>query len=390
MLDWLACSLLAPRLTDLADVPTPELPEPWPDDDVGERARRTWAELDALTFEATGPTNPFKLLLGMGCRDLVTREADQQPDTAGRAPAWEKHPAFQPVTIPVDDGPALTGHRSTGAPGAPVVIVVHGLFDSHCASYVVEQAESLRRMGFHVVALDLRDHGQLLGGPHVPSLGMVEGRDLFRAARTLARAEGVSVGLFGMSYGAHCVVRAAHEATVAGEPEVLRGGVLAMCGPLDVHEAINALDDPSRLPRPESFMDRMIFAELLKVMDRHLRLRSRGHKLGKGTAYESYVRQVILPAFPKEPSLVGAYLGKARSAQASVMGALQVPVAVVHPVDDPLVPVVHARRAKQAAGDNPFVHVRELPFGGHVGLAAADGVGMLRLLATVFGRLRDG
>lgn len=394
MLDWLACQLLAPRLVDLTEVPTVPLPEPWVDNDLLTRTTRTQQELDALAWQPSGPTNPFKLLMGMGCRDLTTREADQQPDTAGKAPNYAPHPSFQPIEIPLEgsgpDRPPLTGHHSTGAPGAPVVMVIHGLFDSHVTGYVVEYAETLRRMGFHVVALDLRDHGRQLGRGLPPSLGIEEGRDLFAAARILSRAEGVSVGMLGMSYGAHCVVRAAHEATLAGEADVLRGGVLAMCGPLDIHEAILGFDDHGRLPTADSFMDGMIFRELMKVLDRHLRLRSRGTRLPRADAYKAYVEQVLLPAYPERPQDFDAYLDEARSAQPEVLGKLAVPTAIVHPADDPLVPVLHARRAREAAGDNPFVHVSEPTVGGHIGLAGVDGPGTQQLLATWFGRLRDG
>ncbi len=410
MLDWLACRLLAPRLLDLTQLPPPELPEPASSDDLLTRAVQTFDELESLDFQARGPTNPYRLLMAMGCRDLLTREADQQPDTAGRAPNYAPHPGFQPVELPLEGGPTLTGHRSTGAPGAPVVLVIHGIFDSHVTGYVVEYSETLRRMGFHVLSLDLRDHGRRLGSEQPPSLGIEEGRDIFRAARLLSRAEGVSVGLLGLSYGAHCVVRAAHEATLAGEADILRGGVLAVSGPLDIGEALQAFDDPSRLPRGDSFMDRIIFKEVLKVMSRHLRLRSRGARLQRPRLWESYVRRVLLPAQAMHArhaqaaqadqaataeadatdAEVATFLSSARSAQPEVVGSLQVPTAIVHPVDDPLVPVHHARRAREAAGDNPYVRVFELPFGGHIGLSGVDGPGTGQLLANFFGRLRDG
>ena len=389
MLDWLACRF-APRLLDLAAVPTPELPEPSGSNDLAERTLEAFAALDASPFQGSGVTDPYRLLMGMGCSDLITREADQNHDTAGRTPNYRRAPAFQPVEIPIEGGPVLTGQRSTGAPGAPVIFVVHGLFDSHVSGYVVEYAESLRRFGFHVLALDLRDHGQLLGGAHRPSLGVAEGRDLFAAARALSRAEGVSVGLLGLSYGGQCVVRAAHEATLAGEPEVLRGGVMSVCAPLNMQRALGDFDDPSQLPRPHGLMNRAIFRELMRVMDRHLRLRPPSVRLPKHRAFEAYIREVLIPAYPEMPPLVGAFQGVARSTQASVLGAVQVPVAVLHPTDDPLVPVSHAHDARVAAGDNPYVHVRELPHGGHVGLGAVDGPGTLGLLASFFGTLRDG
>jgi predicted alpha/beta-fold hydrolase len=102
------------------------------------------------------------------------------------------------------------------------------------------------------------------------------------------------------------------------------------------------------------------------------------------------VEQVVLPAYPEHPAEFETYLKRASSAQPAVMAELKVPTAIVHPVDDPLVPVLHARRAREAAGSNPYVHVRELASGGHIGLAGVDGPGTLQCLATWFGRLRDG
>ncbi len=273
-----------------------------------------------------------------------------------------------------------------------MVIVVHGLYDSHTSRYVVEYAEVLRRWGFHVFALDMRDHGRLRGSPPPPSLGLHEGRDLFAAAGTLGAAEGVSVGILGLSYGGQCAVRAAHEATLAGRPEVLRGGVLTISAPLNIHEAVLALDDKSRLPHARTFLSRMVMRELYRVFDRHLKIRIREHgALGHPCDdYEGYIRDFVLPAYPQAPGLVGSFLGLARCTQASVLGKVAVPLALLHSADDLLVPVRHVRQAAEAAAGNPMVLTRELPAGGHVGCGASDAAGTMRMLAAFFGRLRDG
>jgi len=49
-----------------------------------------------------------------------------------------------------------------------------------------------------------------------------------------------------------------------------------------------------------------------------------------------------------------------------------VPTLVVHAEDDPVVPVVHARRLATAAASNPRVAVRVLPAGGHLLFDAVD------------------
>jgi predicted alpha/beta-fold hydrolase len=391
MLTWLAC-LVAPKLQDLTDVPAVELPDPSSHPQLLDRARQTWDEMRAIPWQPRADVDPYDTMLGLACRDIVTREADQHPDTAGRTPNYARHPAFEEVSVPGADGVTLTGRRSTGAPGAPVVIVVHGLYDSHVSFYVVELAEVLRRWGFHVLALDLRDHGRLRGRSPPCSMGLHEGRDLFAAASALSEAEGVSVGILGLSFGGHCAVRAAHEATKAGRPEVLRGGVLALSAPLDTQEAVAAIDDPSRLPRAKGLKRRLIVRNLQSTLRRYLLLRIRehgpfGHPVDD---LETYIRDVVLPAYPKDPALVGSFLGTARSTQPEVLGHLAVPVAILHAADDPIVPVRHLRLAASLAKDNPFVLTRELPSGGHGGFGAFDPQATLRLIATFFGRLRDG
>jgi predicted alpha/beta-fold hydrolase len=391
MLDWLAC-LFAPKIRDLHEAPPVALPEPRPEPEMLERVRVTFAELAELPFHPRAGLSAHDALMAMGCRDLVTREADQHPDTAGRTDNYAALPAFQEVAIPGSDGVSLTGRRSTGAPGAPVVIVVHGLYDSHTSRYVVEFSEVLRRWGFHVVALDMRDHGRLRGRPPVSSLGVAEGRDLFAAARALSAAEGVSVGILGISFGGQCAVRAAHEATQAGTPEVLRGGVLALSAPLDVPEAVAALDDPTRLPRPRGLKAWLIDRELRSVFVRHLRLRIAEHGPFESPCrdYRDYIREVLLPAEAHPPPSLEAWLEQASCARTEVLGAVAVPVGIVHAVDDMLVPVHHLRAAREAAAGNPFVATFELPAGGHAGFAVLDPAGTMSLLATFFGRLRDG
>jgi len=253
-------------------------------------------------------------------------------------------------------------------------------------------AFSLARMGFHVVALDLRDHGRLRGQSPPPSLGIHEGRDVLAAAMALSDKEGVSVGVLGISYGGHCAVRAAHEATQAGRTDALRGGVLALSAPLHIQEAICALDDTTRRPQPHGFMSKLISRNLDKTLDRHLhiRIREKGHLEHPVIDFESYIREIVLPAYPDAPNLVGALLGAARCTQPTVLGQLAVPVAVVHAADDFLVPVSHLKEAAREARDNPWVTTRELPAGGHAGFGAVDPAGTLGMLAAFFGTLRDG
>ncbi|MED5330430.1 MAG: alpha/beta hydrolase [Planctomycetota bacterium] len=386
-------SRLARPLPRLLDVEGEELVEPSSKPTMEERARLAAEAFEAVPFEPGNEDSPFDLLLSFAARSQISREADQNPDLAGRNPIYEKHfPAFEPVEIPVDDDLSLTGHRSTGAPGAPVIIVVHGMFDSHTTWYVAEYAELLRRWGFHVVALDMRDHGQLLDKSRT-SLGLAEGKDLFQAARVLAQAEGVSVGILGFSFGGACAVRAAYEASQEDEAEILKGGVFSMSAPLNIHEAVAALDDPDQhLPRGNSLKDRLVMRGLNRTFQRHLKLRAKraGPLDSPIDDFESFIRAVILPSYPNEPGLVGAFLGKARANQEEIMGAIQCPTALLHSVDDPVVLATHMLSAQKAAGENSWVTSRLLPRGGHLGAAYLDPKSILAMLNAWFGTLRDG
>ena len=391
MLLWLACRL-APRITSVLDLPPPALPEPSPLDSLPDRAAEALAAFLAAPYAPRTDISPHAALMAMGCRELVTREADQNPDTAGRTRTYDAYPAFEEVSIPGADGVVLQGRHSAGAPGAPVILVVHGLYDSHVSLYVAEYAELLRRWGFHVFALDMRDHGRLRGRSLPPSMGLHEGADLYAAARAIGDAEGVSVGILGLSYGGQCGVRAAHEATRAGRADVLRGGVLAISAPLDVHEAVLALDDASRLPHPRGLMQRVLVSQLRGAFDRHLQLRIGEHApVGHPVEdYEGYIREFVLPRYPADPQLVGSFLSAARSSTPEVLGRLAVPVALLHAQDDFLVPVKHLHLGAAAAAGNPWVAAREVPRGGHIGLSTMDGPGTLGIIAAFFGRLRDG
>ncbi|HEX5011304.1 MAG TPA: alpha/beta fold hydrolase [Planctomycetota bacterium] len=391
MLSWLACQF-APKIRDLSEAPTPPLPEPSRCDELADRAREAAAALTAAPFTPRTDLDAYAVIFALGCRDIVTSEADQHPDTAGRTPTWAPFPEFEEVQVPGADGVVLHGRHNPGAPGAPTLILLHGLFDSHVRRYVVEYGVSLARMGFHVVALDMRDHGRLRGHGPPPSLGIHEGRDVLAAAQALSDKQGVSVGVLGFSYGGHCAVRAAHEATLAGRTDALRGGVMSLGAPLQMQEAICALDDHSRLPRPRGLRQRLVFRGLMSTLDRHRSLRTseKGRLDHPVEDFESYIREIILPAYRDQPNLVGAFLGAARCTQPSVLGKVAVPVALIHAADDFLVPVSHLREAAREAKANPWVVTRELPAGGHSGYGVVDPEGTLGMLAAWFGTLRDG
>ena len=127
---------------------------------------------------------------------------------------------------------------------APLILVVHGMFDSGAQDYVQHMAATLFRMGHAVLLPDMRDHGDTYrAAPQLATtLGALEGADLLALAQ-LARGQCGSlvthVGVLGMSGGGLDAIRA-FSADAQGQ---LDAGVLALSPLLDVDAAIRDLSD---------------------------------------------------------------------------------------------------------------------------------------------------
>jgi predicted alpha/beta-fold hydrolase len=193
-------------------------------------------------------------------------------DPAGVVLATSGLPAFSPVWMPlaVRGGSARDSARcdEQGQPsddesfcvfgrlalqpvqGArPLVVVVHGLFDSGAQDYVQRTAAVLYRLGYAVLLPDMRDHGATLrAAPEIATtLGTLEGADLLAlvdAARTACGERIGSVGILGVSGGGLDAIRA----FTLDRRGSLDAGVLALSPLLDVDAIINDLAQTGECP----------------------------------------------------------------------------------------------------------------------------------------------
>ncbi|MBZ0301351.1 MAG: alpha/beta fold hydrolase [Anaerolineae bacterium] len=97
---------------------------------------------------------------------------------------------------------------------APAVILVHGLNDCRRAPAILLPAGMLHRAGFHVLLLDLRNHGDSQITTGRMSGGLFEYLDVLGAWDWLVNAQGIPperIGLFGVSLGAATTLIAAGE-----------------------------------------------------------------------------------------------------------------------------------------------------------------------------------
>ncbi|HEY4328604.1 MAG TPA: hypothetical protein VGN88_02620, partial [Phycisphaerae bacterium] len=103
-------------------------------------------------------------------------------------PPWH---GFHDVEVPVADDVYLWGRlgipdKATEIPGS-YIIITHGLFGSMDGKDIMNHVEGLRQMGHHVLALEMRGHGQTnaFHPEYAMSFGIFESGDMLAAARWL-------------------------------------------------------------------------------------------------------------------------------------------------------------------------------------------------------------
>jgi predicted alpha/beta-fold hydrolase len=251
---------------------------------------------------------------------------------------------------------ATIGLHETVRPG---LIVVHGLFSSRRFDYVREIAvRAYFEWGFNVAAVDLRSFGLTNLTSQAPStVGWKEGEDLVCAGRYLKDLGATSVGALGISLGGSAVLGACH---LEGAAEALDGGILAVSPPADARKMAERLS--RRLPlRHPGYPISFGFWSMLTSRIREARWPE------DVSSFLDPVERVFAPHYGVSPD----ELWRRASARNHIHEA-KVPVLILHPEDDPIIPVEHARMLAAAARGNDRVRVWILPGGAHGALDAVD------------------
>jgi len=265
---------------------------------------------------------------------------------------------FRHLVVPGEDAePIAALVARQPSPAAPAVVVVHGAMTSKHFDYVRRAAVRAYRLGFHVLALDLRGFGVTALTSEAPtSLGWAEGGDVLAAGRWLRERGATSVGAVGFSLGGAAVLCAARR---AGEGE-LDGGVLAFSPPADVGRALDALSARPPLRDP-------LFGTWLTL---HAAATTRMRAAGYGHEPYSLREAVELVSAPWYG--LGVDELARRASPATWIADVRVPVVAVHAVDDVVIPVAHARELAVRAAGNAHVHVVIRPAGGHAAFDLVD------------------
>jgi pimeloyl-ACP methyl ester carboxylesterase len=327
-----------------------ELPVPPP----AERSMEAlMGELEAIPsrIHSTPWAEPRK-----GLADLSTFVLTQSYDAATYGYAY---PApFRETTFDTPDGVRIAASVAVHDTPRPALIVVHGLFTTRRFDYV--RAPAVRAFygwGFNVAAVDLRSFGLTGLMNEAPSTGgWKEGEDLIAVAREMKELGSTSVGLLGISLGASSVLNAAH---LEDAEKLLDGGILAVSPPADVGQATERLSRDVPLKHPGYALNYAFRAMLLA--------RTRGARWPDVSRLSDALDKVSAAYYEIDVEEI-----RRRSSAANHIANAKVPVLVLHPEDDHVIPVRHARKLAEAAAGNELVRVWTLPGGGHGALDAID------------------
>jgi predicted alpha/beta-fold hydrolase len=291
-----------------------------------------------------------------GLRDISTFVLTQHRFAAALGYAYPRQ--FFDHVFDGADGVGIGASVALHEAPRPGIVVVHGLFSTRRFDYVREIAvRAFYEWGFNVAVVDLRSFGLTGLMSDAPSSGgWKEGEDLIRVAEQLSAMGSTSVGALGISLGASSVLGASHPAGA----EAFSGGILAISPPADVGMATDRLS--RELPwRHPSYLLNYGFRKMLLSRVRGSRWPEDIHTLSEAldrvsAAYYGLSEEEI----------------RRRSSAANHIAGARVPVLVLHPEDDRIIPVRHARALAEAAAGNDLVRVWILPAGGHGAIDVVD------------------
>jgi predicted alpha/beta-fold hydrolase len=133
---------------------------------------------------------------------VASPEPDKDPKGHILRPAWG---GFRQVEVPVD-GAVLYGRLGEPDPRHEIpgsyIVFTHGLFGSLDGLDTENQVEALRRAGHHVLAIEMRGHGEtnVCHPEYAVSFGIRESSDFIAVAEWLKKTQGATrVGLVSFS-----------------------------------------------------------------------------------------------------------------------------------------------------------------------------------------------
>ena len=274
-------------------------------------------------------------------------------------------PRFRRERWDLPDGDFLDVDRLEGAgPGAPVLVISHGLEGSSGAAYVRGLAAAASRRGLAVAAWNFRgcsgEPNRLLRQYHSGDTG-----DLASVVdRLRAEAPGRKIVLAGFSLGGNQLVKWLGECGDEAPPEVR--GAVAISVPFDLARCAEALDGPGfwAWVYRERFLRRLRRKALRKAAQHPGRIDAEAVR--RSATFSAYDGLVTAPLH----GFSSAQDYWTRSSAARFVCGVRRPLLLLSADDDPLVPA--ASLPIEAAGRNPAVTLEVTNGGGHVAFVSGS------------------
>ena len=295
---------------------------------------------------------PAAWLPGPNLQTVFARMARPWPRPEARRERWE-----------LPDGDFLDVDRFAGAPpGAPLLLVCHGLEGSSRAPYVRGLVALALRRGLAAAALNFRGcSGEMNRLPRFYHSGETE--DLAYAVGRLAgERPGRPLCLGGFSLGGNVVAKYLAERGQAAPSQLVAAAVIS--APFDLAACARAVDGPG-------FWAAVYRRRFLRTL--------REKALRKARAFDGLLdagRVRAVRTFAGFDEAVTAPLHGfasaadywARASSGRLLGRVRRPLLAISAADDPIVPA--ASLPLEAARGNPLVTLEVVPAGGHAGFVA--------------------
>lgn len=311
--------------------------------------------------------------------------------TVSHGDAGPKHaadwPGFETVWMPVAPEVELCGRlgmarRKGQIIDATCIVLLPGFLGDNSGNRMRNAAEGLRQAGFHVLAVELRGHGETARRfPNVAyNYGIRETHDLLRVSEWIeCQSHVTGTGLIGYCWGANLALLTAwldgaadRAAVIPQDREALSAhphfaaGVIAFCPALRWEDLLDELETPHTL------LDDPVLATLQHSIQHRMALI--GHLHPNGSLRDLILFEMRNTPYAR-PEIVERGLGFLRLMEyhgrpaGDKMQAVRVPTLIVHSADDPLTSA-QAAADLMAGTSNPNIAALVLPSGGHTGFAA--------------------
>ncbi len=250
------------------------------------------------------------------------------------------------------------------------LVIVPGMFSTKDDTIHKRRAIRIwRHWKIPVIAIDMRGFGESRG---ISTAGWKEAMDVHGAARTLVEQTGVKrVGVIAESLGGAAALNAV-ALDAEEETDYFQGGVLTFSAFVDARDAVHYISTPPVLGHP--FRGAwMGFRRLLKIKS-----------YGGYERFDDYlVDAARVNGLPNIDELFDLANPKWK------VGMMRAPVMAIHALDDPVVPVRHARRMERYARNYPNIATLVTSWGGHTGFEAMDPEWFWELTRQFFGEIND-